>query len=133
MSDYTSVAGLLGKTARRHRDFTWGDVKLQLQSITAGEYAQVERRLIDAASGSKGSTEEKRARALAEAHAMLIRLAVAQPSLSKDDAAKLLDVDAALTQSLVSACMEHCGLSGNDLEDLAKNSVETAGDDSLTG
>jgi hypothetical protein len=94
----------------------------------------VERRLTDSASKAKGTSESKRAAALAGGYALLTRLCVCdasgEPLFTDEQVAQLQTVDARVSQALVSACMDHCGLSGADLEDLAKNSAATDGDGS---
>jgi hypothetical protein len=133
-SNYASAADILSARSRRFKDATVLGMKVRLRSITAGEYAQVERRLTESASKAKGTSDAKRAAALAGGYALLIKLCVCdgngEPLFTDDQVAQLQTVDARVSQALVNDCMEHCGLSGADLEDLAKNSAETAGDGS---
>lgn len=128
-SNYATAADLLAHAKRRYVDAPVCGHTVRLRSVTAGEYAKVERLLMASASVAKGTPEEKRAKALADANALLIRYCACDQNgemlFSEAEAARLHEVDSRLSQALVSACMDHCGLSEADMEALAKNSATT--------
>lgn len=134
MSELASAADILGRSNRRFANVTVGDLTVRLRSITAGEYAELQRKLIDSA--SKGSTEAKRVAASLAAQATLIRLccidANGEPLFSDSQAKQLAEIDSAVARALDDACMKHCGLSDADPGELAKNSAETLPDSSPT-
>lgn len=124
MSNHATASDLLAHTKRRIVENDVCGMHVRIRSITASEYSAVERLLI--ASASKASSETKRSQSLTDANTMLVRLCVCdgngEPLFTESDDERLEELDARLMQSLVSVCMEHCGLGGNETEQAAKNS-----------
>lgn len=116
---------------RRFRTLTLPLVgTVRIRSINALEYAGIEAAITRAVHASKSGRADKQQKALADAYADLMIACVVDndgtPVFTADDKPTLLSLDSSVSQSLTSACLEHCGIDGCDLEELAKNSATTA-------
>lgn len=131
INGYASAADILGNVgARRYAERIVGGRKVRIQSLTALEYAGIEATATRAALEARGGSRSKQVRALADANAELIALCLVDGNgdrlFSIDRKAELLSLDSGTSQALASACMEHCGIDGAELETLAKNSSQVA-------
>lgn len=107
--------------AKRLQEVTIGGNKFLLSSITAGDFAEVQ-----ALAPPADANEQKKRRALLRMQARLIYHVFVKQDGSKlltmDQAEKLSDMDARMSQSMFTAAAEHAGIDETELEKLAKNS-----------
>jgi hypothetical protein len=114
--------------SRRYREFEVAGVgKVLLRSITAGEFAKVDAartRAALAGSGKKAKQTDQ-VRALNDGFIELLIASVCDadknPLFTAMDRSLLLGLDTCVSDSLVSACIEHCGIDEANLEDAEKN------------
>lgn len=113
---------------RRFREFDCPEVgRVIIQSLTAAEFTRVDAARTRAAIAAAGGKHKEQNRALNDGLVELVTIAVVDqdrnPIFGPDDRALIVGLDAAVSQALVTACIEHCRLSGEDvgLEAAEKN------------
>lgn len=123
-SAFSSMSG--GR--RRYKEFDCPGVgRVVLRSITAGEFARVDAARTRAAIACRDPKQSgNQVRSLNDG---LVELLVAcvcdgekNPMFSLEDRVMLIGLDTAVSDALVSACIEHCQLDETHVEDLQKNS-----------
>lgn len=97
-----------------------------LRSPTAGEFARVDAARTRAAfAGGAGKKEKEQVRALNDGLVELLTVMVCDgernPMFGADDRALIVGLDAAVSQALVTACIEHAALDEADLGAAQKN------------
>lgn len=120
---YATRDQFLGAKRRRFRDVVLPDgTKFRLQSITERERSEWESHLkVKRGQVTRESLTMMRARLIVRCVVDADGALVFRP----DDAAEMLSVDSAITNSLFEACQEHCGISDADVEGLEKNCERT--------
>lgn len=107
-------------------------LEFEIKPLTAGGFCDFQQPLVDAGS-KKRATPADKAKAIKQSQLVMVRHCVVSPDISVMSDDELMCLPPRLWTELTAACMEVSGLSDADAEDLAKNSVETAGEDSPTG
>jgi hypothetical protein len=114
---------------RRYREFDLPGIgKVLLRSITAGEFAKVDAARTRAAMAGVGKKAKPtdQVRALNDGYVELIIATVCDadknPLFTAMDRSMLVGLDTAISDPLVTACIEHCGIDEANVEDAEKNS-----------
>ena len=121
------LMAVAGTGKRRFRDLSLptNGLRVRIRSLTERELSRYQSATI--ASGGTGLKRSK----LEDASRRLIVLSLVDHDgnqlLGNGDADRLADWDAADTSFLYDECAKHCGINRSDIEDLVKNSEQTAG------
>lgn len=115
-----SAQALLGATRRRYREFEVPPFgKYRIRSLTERERSQMEGDQLS----KKGEFSKQK---LMESRRRLIAWCLVDGDgerlIGDDQIPQLEEVDSLLTAAIYDACLDHCGFSDADIEDLAKNS-----------
>lgn len=127
----TAAMLLAVKTGRRYKevDLPVCELKVRIQSITEHELAAYQGETLSKRGGGTSLSRNR----MADANRRLIVLCLVDAAgnrlLHDSHVKQLAEWDAADTQSLYDECATHCGINTRDIEDLAKNSAETIGDE----
>lgn len=120
----------LGSFQRRYRTVQTLAGQVRIRNLTEAEKSDFEA----------GSMKEDGKLNLAHVRAQRRKLIAAvlvdeagELLLQPGDTAALGKLDAAVTAAIFSAATEHCGFTGEEVEELEKNYIAAGGDDSPTG
>lgn len=120
----------LGSFQRRYRTVQTLAGQVRIRNLTEAEKSDFEA----------GSMKEDGKLNLAHVRAQRRKLIAAvlvdeagELLLQPGDTATLGKLDAAVTAAIFAAATEHCGFTGEEVEELEKNYVAAGGDDSPTG
>lgn len=121
---------LLGSFTRRFRTIDTVAGQVRIRNLTEAEKSDFEA----------GSLKEDGKLNMAHVRAQRRKLVAlclvdqnGQRLLQPGDEGRLKDVDSAVTSAIFVAATEHCGFTGEEMEELEKNFAAAGGDDSPTG
>ena len=115
-NNYLSADDLVKTRARRYRDVEIeGSGKVRIRSLTERERSAFEAEI---------TTIKGRVKQIARVKLLALCLVDSNGDalLTDDQVTRLLDQDSKLTGDIFNACLEHVGLTENDIEELEKNS-----------
>jgi hypothetical protein len=121
---------LLGSFTRRYRMIETLAGQVRIRNLTEAEKSDFE------AGGLKENGNLNLTHVRATRRKLLATVLVndaGQLLLQPTDLDRLKDIDAAVTSAIFAAATEHCGFTGEEVEELKKNSEAAGGDDSPTG
>jgi len=136
---YATIVGLQQhRGKRRFKNFDWPRVgTVVLQSAMAGEWVKIDaarqRATMAAMAGKVKEHERATEDFLLQICLCLVVDQAHAPFFSLGDKDLILSLDSALTDSLATACIEHCGLDEANMGAAQKNLPATSGGSSLTG
>jgi hypothetical protein len=118
---------LLGSFARRYRTVETLAGQVRIRNLTEAEKSDFETGSLK--EDGKLNLNIVRAQRRKLVAAVLVD-AGGEPLLKAGDADRLKDLDAAVTSAIFAAATEHCGFTGEEVEELKKN-FDAAGDGDL--
>ena len=121
---------LLGSFQRRYRTVETLAGQVRIRNLTEAEKSDFEAGSLK--EDGKLNLNHVRAQRRKLIAAVLVDEA-GEPLLQAKDVDRLKDLDAAVTAAIFAAATEHCGFTGDEIEELRKNFDAAGGDDSPTG